>query len=73
MPTITTILTRKDMVKAYLPEITKQFEDQIRLLNVKVADFEKKVKVLENENTELKEKILYVDQTNVKKENDAEM
>ena len=60
------------MAKAYLSELNKDFEDQIRLLNFKIADFEKTVKVLENEDTQLKEKILFIDQTNVKKEKDAQ-
>ena len=37
------------MIKDYLPEVIKNFENQIRLLNLKVVDFEKKVKVLEKE------------------------
>ena len=58
MPMIYETLTSKDMEKAYVPKITNEFENQIRLLNLKIADFEKKVTVLENENTKLKEKIL---------------
>ena len=54
-------LTYKDIAKVYLSKINKDYEDQIHLLNVKIADFEKKVKLLENENTALKEKIPTVD------------
>ena len=71
MPVINSILTRKDMVKVYLLEVTKEFEDQIHLLNLKIADFEKKVKVLENENTELKGKILSIDHDVLIKEKEA--
>ena len=71
MPIIYETLTYKDIAKAYLSEINKDFEDQIHLLNVKIVDFEKKVKLLENENTELKEKIPTVDHDILMKEKEA--